>query len=74
MESPRNVTGDEPTVPGWTVYRAPEWWEARCNADPSLIVRHANPDRLKNACAAISQPPPGRRYMKQGLGPGGGFV
>ena len=55
MTPPRNVT--EPSIDGWTVYRGAEWWEARCNADPSLIVRHANPKQLADACAAINQPP-----------------
>jgi hypothetical protein len=76
MESARSATTPPrtPSIPGWTVYSGPEWWEARCDADPSLIVRHARPDRLAAACAAITRPPPDRITAKSQYGPGGGFV
>lgn len=47
-----------PLIDGWTVYRAQEWWEAICDADPSLVVRHAVPAVLEAACEAINRPRP----------------
>ena len=74
MESPRNVTATGPRIEGWTVYQGQEWWEAVCDRDDTLVVRHLNPDRLAEVCAAISQPPLVRHHTKHVRGPGGGFV